>query len=189
MTASTQAAYGLERIKRGARRKIIELHHDGLGKYAIASRMARSRHKLLPGSHSVHDRSTVYTTLLANEGNVKRTARDTGVNESTVRRWKREFETNPPKKPESGPQNAKMPYRPGTREWVSIVGQVLRAAGLCDPPHTTQASASAWDRVISEAIADAKARLLRRLEAELSEYMTSAAFASEVAAMTTTKSA
>jgi transposase-like protein len=41
-------------------------------------------------------RARVYTTLLANEGNVKRTARETGVPESTVRRMKQEFETNPP---------------------------------------------------------------------------------------------
>jgi transposase-like protein len=42
------------------------------------------------------DRARVYTTLLANEGNVKRTARETGVPESTVRNWKTEFEANPP---------------------------------------------------------------------------------------------
>lgn len=46
--------------------------------------------------YSDKDRATVYTVLLANEGNVKRTARDTGVNETTVRRWKREFADNPP---------------------------------------------------------------------------------------------
>jgi transposase-like protein len=46
--------------------------------------------------YSDSDRATVYTTLLSNDGNVKRTARDTGVNETTVRRWKAEFETNPP---------------------------------------------------------------------------------------------
>lgn len=46
--------------------------------------------------YSDSDRATVYTTLLSNDGNVKRTARDTGVNESTVRRWKAEFVENPP---------------------------------------------------------------------------------------------
>lgn len=48
---------------------------------------------------SQYDDSTkarVYTALTANEGNVKRTARETGVHESTVRRWKEEFKTNPP---------------------------------------------------------------------------------------------
>lgn len=47
-------------------------------------------------SYSEADKAVVYTTLLSNEGNVKRTARDTGVTETTVRRWKKEFETNPP---------------------------------------------------------------------------------------------
>lgn len=46
--------------------------------------------------YSDKDRALVYTTLLSNEGNVKRTARDTGVNETTVRRWKADFVTNPP---------------------------------------------------------------------------------------------
>jgi transposase-like protein len=41
-------------------------------------------------------RARVYTTLLANEGNVKRTARETGVPESTVRSMKKQFEENPP---------------------------------------------------------------------------------------------
>lgn len=42
------------------------------------------------------ERARVYVVLTANDGNVKRTARETGVPESTVRRWKKEFETNPP---------------------------------------------------------------------------------------------
>lgn len=42
------------------------------------------------------DRATVYTVLLSNDGNVKRTSRDTGVNETTVRRWKADFVDNPP---------------------------------------------------------------------------------------------
>lgn len=46
--------------------------------------------------YSDADKSTVYTALLANEGNVKRTARDTGMPESTVRKWKKDFETSPP---------------------------------------------------------------------------------------------
>lgn len=46
--------------------------------------------------YSDSDKARVYTTLLANEGNVKRTARETGVPEATVRRWKNEFEENPP---------------------------------------------------------------------------------------------
>lgn len=42
------------------------------------------------------DKARVYAALLSNDGIVKRTARDTGINETTVRRWKREFEENPP---------------------------------------------------------------------------------------------
>lgn len=42
------------------------------------------------------DRARVYAVLLSNSGNVKRTARDTGIPEQTVRRWKGEFEENPP---------------------------------------------------------------------------------------------
>lgn len=46
--------------------------------------------------YSDSDKARVYTALLASDGNVKRVARETGVAESTVRRWKQEFETNPP---------------------------------------------------------------------------------------------
>lgn len=46
--------------------------------------------------YSTKDKARVYTTLLANDGNVKRTSRETGVVETTVRRWKKDFETNPP---------------------------------------------------------------------------------------------
>jgi transposase-like protein len=42
------------------------------------------------------DKSRVYVVLATNDGNVKRTARETGVPENTVRRWKKEFEESPP---------------------------------------------------------------------------------------------
>jgi transposase-like protein len=42
------------------------------------------------------DKSRVYVVLAANDGNVKRTSRETGVPENTVRRWKKEFEASPP---------------------------------------------------------------------------------------------
>lgn len=38
----------------------------------------------------------LYVALTANEGNVKRTARDTGVPESTVRKYKKQWETEGP---------------------------------------------------------------------------------------------
>lgn len=42
------------------------------------------------------DRARVYAVLLANKGNVKRTARETGYPENTVRRWKTQFTDSPP---------------------------------------------------------------------------------------------
>jgi transposase-like protein len=42
------------------------------------------------------DKAQVFVVLRANDGNVKRTARDTGVPENTVRRWRNEFIENPP---------------------------------------------------------------------------------------------
>lgn len=41
-------------------------------------------------------KATVYTALLASDGNVKRVARETGLSTTTVRRWKEEFAENPP---------------------------------------------------------------------------------------------
>lgn len=43
------------------------------------------------------DKATVYVVLRANDGNVKRTARETGVPENTVRRWRNEFVEEPPR--------------------------------------------------------------------------------------------
>lgn len=42
------------------------------------------------------DRARVYVVLHANQGNVKRTARDTGYPENTVRRWKTQFTSDGP---------------------------------------------------------------------------------------------
>lgn len=47
-------------------------------------------------TYTESDKARVYVALTANEGNIKRTARETGVPENTVRRWKKEFETDPP---------------------------------------------------------------------------------------------
>jgi transposase-like protein len=46
--------------------------------------------------YSEADRARVYTALLSTDGNVKRASRDTLVAETTVRRWKAEFDENPP---------------------------------------------------------------------------------------------
>lgn len=42
------------------------------------------------------DKARVHVVLASNDGNVKRTARELGVPENTVRRWKKEFESDPP---------------------------------------------------------------------------------------------
>lgn len=50
----------------------------------------------MPRVYSNQDKARVYVILATNEGNVKRTARESGVPEATVRRWKREFEVSGP---------------------------------------------------------------------------------------------
>lgn len=47
-------------------------------------------------SYDEQAKARVYLALAANSGNVKRTARETGVPETTVRNFKKEFEKNPP---------------------------------------------------------------------------------------------
>lgn len=42
------------------------------------------------------DKAKVFVALTSNDGNVKRTTRDTGVPESTVRRWKNEWKQSGP---------------------------------------------------------------------------------------------
>lgn len=59
------------------------------------------------------DKAQVYVVLTTNEGNVKRTARDTGVPENTVRRWKKEWAENGP---------------PSTEEVERAVGEFLDEA-------------------------------------------------------------
>lgn len=49
-----------------------------------------------PKTYSEEDRASVYVVLVSNEWNVKRTARETGVPEQTVRRWKNDFQENGP---------------------------------------------------------------------------------------------
>lgn len=43
-------------------------------------------------TYSDQDLARLYVSLSANEGNVKRTARDTGIPESTVRSWKKKWD-------------------------------------------------------------------------------------------------
>jgi transposase-like protein len=42
------------------------------------------------------DKAKVFTLLAANDGNVKRTSRESGYPENTVRRWRNEFKETPP---------------------------------------------------------------------------------------------
>jgi transposase-like protein len=43
------------------------------------------------------DKAKVFTLLAANDGNVKRTSRESGYPENTVRRWRNEFKETPPR--------------------------------------------------------------------------------------------
>lgn len=47
-------------------------------------------------TYSDEELARLYVTLTVNEGNVKRTARDTGIPESTVRSWKQKWEAGEP---------------------------------------------------------------------------------------------
>ena len=50
----------------------------------------------MASKYSEADKARVYVLLATNDGNVKRTSRDSGLPESTVRMWKRDFEINGP---------------------------------------------------------------------------------------------
>ena len=142
---------GIDRASRAAKNKIRALRRDErLPDQAIANWMANSRYRLAPASHSNADRSLVYTTLLSNDGNVKRTARETGINETTVRRWKKEFLTTPPAQDE----DARSEARGGTAsDWLSIVRQVLEHAGLpaaIAPSSVSGTKAPFWSKVVRD---------------------------------------
>jgi hypothetical protein len=62
------------------------------------------------------DKARLYVVLAANDGNVKRTARETGVPESTVRRFKKMFE-------EEGPPDMKL-FRQELNTFVSDADRV-----------------------------------------------------------------
>ena len=46
--------------------------------------------------YSSEDKARAYVVLTSNEGNLKRTARDTGIPEPTIRRWRNEWESGGP---------------------------------------------------------------------------------------------
>lgn len=56
------------------------------------------------------DKARVYVVLTTNEGNVKRTARDTNLPENTVRRWKKDWEENGPPTVDDEITNAVVEY-------------------------------------------------------------------------------
>lgn len=62
----------------------------------------RRRQSLVAGRSQFtdEDRARVFTTLAANEGNVKRTARDLGMAPSTVRKWRDQWQQDGPPEPE-----------------------------------------------------------------------------------------
>ena len=47
-------------------------------------------------TYTPEDKARVYVTLTTNDGNIKRTARDMGVPENTIRRWRDEWAKNGP---------------------------------------------------------------------------------------------
>lgn len=51
--------------------------------------------------YSSEDKARAYVVLTSNEGNLKRTARDTGIPEPTIRRWRNEWESGGPPSLES----------------------------------------------------------------------------------------
>lgn len=48
------------------------------------------------GTYSSEDKARAFVLLKANDGNLKRTARDMGVPPGTLRRWRSDWETEPP---------------------------------------------------------------------------------------------
>lgn len=57
-------------------------------------------------TYSAEDKARAYVVLQANEGNLKRTARDTGIPEPTIRRWRNEWASGGPPPLESVEQAA-----------------------------------------------------------------------------------
>lgn len=47
-------------------------------------------------TYTEEDKARVFVVLAANDGNVKRTSRETGVPVGTIRSWRVQFEENPP---------------------------------------------------------------------------------------------
>lgn len=47
-------------------------------------------------TYSAEDKARAYVVLQTNEGNLKRTARDTGIPEPTIRRWRNEWASGGP---------------------------------------------------------------------------------------------
>lgn len=72
------------------------------------------------------DKARVYVALAANDGNVKRTARETGVPENTVRRWRDDWERNGPPSTEQ----VEMAVGEFVEEATSLRGRALLALKL-----------------------------------------------------------
>jgi hypothetical protein len=51
-------------------------------------------------TYSAIKKANVYVSLTTNNGNFRRTSKDTGVPEATIRRWQKEWEANGPPKQE-----------------------------------------------------------------------------------------
>ncbi len=71
--------------------------------------------------YTEHDKARVYVVLQSNDGNVGRTARDTGLPEATVRRWKAEFATAPPPSEEIDDALGEFLDKAESVQWKAIV--------------------------------------------------------------------
>lgn len=154
----TDAAIGRARLQKATEKKILSLHREGLTRGAIAQFMDSSRHKLRPGSHTAGDWAYIKSVLASNGTNVKRTARETGISEATVRRWRDQTSTTLPEKPN----------RPGEKEWAAIVGQVLDYHSLVPNLRRRRSTTKGrWAQVVKAVVAaeQARARLERAVDA------------------------
>lgn len=115
---------GVDRISSRARKTIFALYESGLGTTRIAAEMGR-RGFQISSMDRAGERAAVHAALVRTGNNVKRTARETGVPASTVRRWKEEFEANPSQLPREAARAA---------NWTAqFVENILRSAGVWDP--------------------------------------------------------
>jgi transposase-like protein len=142
----------MERTSRNARKKILDLYDKGLGNNSIASAMLGSRFELSDPTRAKHeDKKRVYAALASNGGNVKRTARETSISTTTVRRWKEQFKENPPGEHLTDDSEVSSRQRV-LHAWHGVVKQVLAEAGRPSRPGRHQPPGPLfWSQVVEDA--------------------------------------